>query len=171
MEIVASLIKLFFGSKADKDRKADRALPPEDQSGVPFDRNPFERRTARQEPSADEADRRFHRPRRGATSCTLKAQLELRRNRARGEGAVSRSRSTRSTKRIDEKIEEKARRNPARSLRHHEGYGTPLRARTTTVVGHGQRFRPGAGRREGFRHVSTATRPSTPPTGWRAATT
>ena len=171
MEIVASLIKLFFGSKADKDRKADRALPREDQGGIPFDRSPFERRAARPEPGAEEADRRFHRPRRGATSCTLKAQT--------GTAPKPRSKRRRSiSKEIDEidqthrrEDRTKARRNPARSVRHHEGYGAPFRTERRDGHGHGQRFRPAAGRLEGFRHVSTATRPSMPTTGWRAATT
>ena len=36
----------FLRLESRQRPQADRALPPEDQSGVPFDRSPFERRTA-----------------------------------------------------------------------------------------------------------------------------
>ena len=46
MDIAASLIKLFFGSKADKDRKEVEPYLVKIKAVYPDDRGAFERRTA-----------------------------------------------------------------------------------------------------------------------------
>ena len=148
MEIVASLIKLFFGSKADKDRKQIEPYLEKIKAVYPSiealsndelrDRSEALKKQIADFIAPDEAD-----------IVELKAKLELPGNLAGGEGTyLEADRRDDQTHRREDRGE--TRRDPARSLRHHEGYGTPLRAERRGGR-HGQRFRPGSGRREGLR--------------------
>ena len=149
MDIVTGIIKLLFGSKADKDRKAIEPYVNKIKEVYPSIAalSNDELRGRSQALMKQIAD--FIAPRRGAHRHSESA-AGTRRNRTRREREdFEGDRRDHQTHRREDRT--KARRNPARSVRHHEGYGASFR-RERNGHGHGQRFRPAAGRLEGFRH-------------------
>lgn len=168
MDILASIIKVLFGSKADKDRKQIEPYIEKIKAVYPsIEALSNDELRARSE-APEKADRRFHR-RDEAHIVELKAILEKPETQLEEKEKISKE-IDETTKRIDEKIEEVLDQNSPRGVRIHEGYGAPLRPERYGR-GDGQRFRPQSRRNEGFRHHRGRPRPSTPPTGWPAATT
>ena len=149
MDIAASLIKLIFGSKADKDRKQIEPYLEKIKAVYPaIEALSNDELRARSEAlkkqiadfiAADEA-----------RIVELKAKLELAETSLEEKEKVSKE-IDETTKRIDEKIEEKLDEILPEAFAIMKDTARRF-AQNETVRGHGQRFRPRSGRRQGFRN-------------------
>ena len=141
MDIVTGIIKLLFGSKADKDRKAIEPYVNKIKEVYPSIAalSNDELRGRSQALMKQIAD--FIAPDEERI-VTLKAQLENRRNRARRarERISKQIDALTETHRREDRTE--ARRDPARGVRHREGYGAAFRRERSGIDGDGHRFRP-----------------------------
>lgn len=167
MEIVASLIKLFFGSKADKDRKQIEPYLQKIKAVYPSiealsndelrDRSEALKKQIADFIARDEAD-----------IVELKAKLELPETSLEEKERISKQ-IDETTKRIDEKIEEKLDEILPEAFAIMKD--TARRFAQTTRWSSRPTISTGIWPPRRISSVSRAIRPSTPTTGWRAATT
>ena len=168
MDIVASIIKALFGSKADKDRKQIepylekiKAVYPSIEKLTNDELRAHSEALKKQIADFIAADE--------ARIVELKAILEKPETSARREGE-----NFEGDRRNDQAHRREnrggARRNPSRGIRHYEGYGAPFRTERDGR-GDGKRLRPQPGGRRRISSPSRATRPFTRHTGSPAATT
>ena len=139
MDILASLIKAVFGSKAEKDRKEIEPYLQKIKAVYPtIEALTNDELRARSEGLKQQiAD--FIAPDENRI-VELKAVLEKSETSLDEKERISKE-IDETTKRIDEKIEEKLDQHIARSVRYHERYGPTFRAERRSDR-HGQRFRP-----------------------------